>query len=721
MTSVPCRSVVLGIAIAIALGGTTACVDEASDRPAEDAEGVHDAADAAQDAPNDADAAPEVTPPDAEPSDADAPDADAPDAAPQDTDAPDTDADVERDTADAADTADTADATPADATETDVADVSFDVVPPWDGEVPDTGPIPDELRLRRIEVGAISAHQVTTPGVSERGAGYGYGLVPLDADGDGDLDLFVGTIPNSDRAACVYENVSLAERPYFRERADWCAPVGFVATGGTAVDMDGDGRHELVVAGGTQFYAVSLAPWWSAERLAEPTARCSAGALVPVDLDADGTLELVSSCTVGFTEGPRIPSVAGNVWEHDASEGWRSSERLASPVVANALGIGVLDVDADGLLDLVTVVDTFGTPDRYDPNATPGAVLRRCAPGTECAFERVPLAEGAPAWGSFMGWTVVRINGAERWVMSDIGPFGAFAWRDGESRSDELALDPAPFGNAAGSYAFSWGLITEDWDDDGDDDIFASFGPFAAVASASATVLSDSVFLQDETGAFAASGRPFELESHDAFRDPVFGNPRASRAAIRMDIDQDGRQELVIAAINGPPFVYQHTGAVPRCTLRPQPRYAVTWGAGYRERSPDGAWHPVIVHGELHSSEGPWPVMRRPAGELQFPSGAVVPYACGERGVIDVEEPEWLRVFPGAAGVALSVDPDAWPEPVRTVDVALRNAAGEVQVVAASLADGLWSIADAADAAALLVAVNGRWVARWLPLPAEDG
>ena len=621
------------------------------------------------------------------------------------------------DTGDAADIGDTGDA----AASSDTTDTADAAVPPWDGDIPDTGPIPDELRLRRIAVGALDGHQVTTEGVSERGAGYGYGIVPFDADGDGDLDLFVGTVPNSATPACVYENVSAYERPYFRQRADWCAPVGFLAEGGTAVDHDGAGRHALIVSAGTQFYAVSLTPSWQATRLLEPTPRCSAGAIVALDVDADGVLELVSSCNVGFSEGPRVPSVVGNVWERTDDGGWRASERIASPVIANALAIGVLDVDEDGLLDLVTVVDTFGTPDRYDPTSTPGAVIRRCAPDQACTFDRRPLAEDARAWGSFMGLTTLRVGGESRLVMTDIGPFGGFAWRDGASRASELALDPAPFGNVAGSYAFSWGLVTEDWDDDGDDDLLASFGPFAAVANAETTVLSDSVLLQDASGGFAFTGRPFALESHDDHRDPVYRNPRSSRAAIRLDIDQDGRQEVVIAASNGPPFVYQHTGAVRRCTVRPVPRYVATWGSGYRERTADGGWQPIIVHGELLSSEGPWPILRRPAGEVQFPSGAVLPYDCGDRGVVDVEEPEWLRAFQSAGGVRVIIDTSVWSGPVDAVRVAWREADGAVALADAVRSDDQWFVPGIGAAREVMVAIDGQWVARWLTPTALGG
>jgi hypothetical protein len=132
-------------------------------------------------------------------------------------------------------------------------------------DVPDAAP-PDSdgpPRFVRIEVGALSEHNPAVGDVRAADYHYGFGIAPADVDGDGDLDLFVGTLLPSAQQACVYENVSTVGTPMFSLRADWCAPVGFNPSGATGVDMDEDGRHELIAYSERELRYVEFEPGWS--------------------------------------------------------------------------------------------------------------------------------------------------------------------------------------------------------------------------------------------------------------------------------------------------------------------------------------------------------------------------------------------------------------------------------------------------------------------------
>lgn len=571
-------------------------------------------------------------------------------------------------------------------------------------------------RLIRIDVGALGEHDPAVPGVAGNDFAYGYGMTPFDADGDGDLDLFVGTLPASTLAACVYENASTPGSPTFVRRPEWCAPAEQRVTAAVAADVDGDGVQELVAMSDDGLWAVRLEPSWTGTAMAGAHEDCTFGAATFVDADSDGVLELQTACIADF-RGRRGPELPGTRWQYAPDLDRWAPDSSVFAIEEHALSLATTDADGDGLLDIVTVVDAFATPETVVRSIDPGGVHRRCRPDEGCTSVVERFDPGLPAWGSFMGFE--RLPGSTpRFVLGNIGPFGAFARGDAGFASADLRLPRAFFGESTGQFLFSWSVLADDWDDDGDVDLLATFGHFAVQQGAFHLEHADRVFLADETGALTPSDAPeFRFEDPHDHLDGATGEPRTSRAAIRFDVDLDGSQEVIVAAANGPPFVYRHEGVSPRCTLRPASRYVASAGAGFAWRGRDGVWWPGPTGGEVLSSDSPW-VLAPATGTLEFPSGYRVPYHCGDAATLDVAEPEWLHVIADEGGVLrVLIDRRAAPGAGLDLRVAVETDAGVILVTPeADAAHAAYTARLPDGALRAMVEIDRRWIGRWFEL-----
>ena len=608
------------------------------------------------------------------------------------------------------DAADVADATPA----ADVVDADAERDPAAD-TVPDATPVFGPRFVRLPDTG-LQAHDPVTEGTTDRSFAYGYGMTPFDADGDGDLDLFVGTVPDSTLPACVYENVSTAGRVRFATRREWCAPLTDQPTAALAVDPEGDGVSELIAMTDDQLWFVRLEDGWSAIALQGGGEECVFGSGAVVDIDHDGQLDVVTGCLLDF-RGRRGPEVRGTEWSWDTStEAWnpRASTRFAPE--AYVLGFGVLDIDEDGLLDVASIVDTLATPDSYDSTRNPGGVALGCVPGDSCDAVTIPWHNGGAAWGSFMSLEPVRIGAGREFILGDHGPPGVFTWGDGGGTVGTAGFPDDIFGTAIDEYPFSWGTLRDDWNDDGLDDLVIASGYFSSNPM-DITLIDhrDRCFVQGLPGSFVPVESGLAFEPHSDHLVPSTGAPRASRAAVRFDADLDGTQEIIILAVNGPPFVYRHSGAIPRCTIRPRPSVVETAGAaGYRWRAAGGSWRLGPVHGETLSSDAPVVIVPSGSGELEFPSGARVRYECGAGGALDLDEPEWLRLSSDARGAVVSIDAAGWRGEAPTNVSWMDDAPGATLRTAEPIESGLWLLSDSLPDHRIMLQLDGRWVGRWL-------
>jgi hypothetical protein len=193
----------------------------------------------------------------------------------------------------------------------------------------------------------------------------GHAAAVADVDGDGWVDLFVGTF--ADRPAAEYA-VRGATGPS-PDRLLLGGPDGFHVddtfpgtTGRTTAaafaDLDGDGDPDLAIARNFRRGDVGSAPSLvfrnDGGRLVEAgelaTDTMSARAVVPIDLDGDGHLDLVVLADrFGSSETSRIFKGDGRLGFTDATAAF------ALPADVVGLGAAAADLTGDGWPDLVVV------------------------------------------------------------------------------------------------------------------------------------------------------------------------------------------------------------------------------------------------------------------------------------------------------------------------------------------------------------------------------
>jgi hypothetical protein len=617
-----------------------------------------------------------------------------------------------------------------DAVTTDVTDVSNDLS--QDGGNADgisSGDVPEDVEhvsapsFVRVAAGALAEHQVATENVTVRGFGYGYGIAPADPDGDGDLDLFVGTLPLSAIPACIYENVSTPGNIEFVRRERWCAPLEWELQSAVGLDADFDGEHELVAVSETAAYLFRERVGWTERGMIDEFERCDGGPIAAIDVDWDGDLEVVVGCLPDIRARSGIRQGTGFTLEIN-TERWvlEQADHDIFPLQENTIGLGVADANLDGLPDLISVVDTFGSPRSFSPEVEPSALLRRCGPDRGCGSERVRFGDRALAWGSHMGLEVVTMpDGRDAYWLADRDEPRPVHYGDEFFTPSPLTLPSEPFGDSEG-YFDIWGIVAGAWNSDSIPDFFLATGRAAPQQDGVAVSSHDSILTSalDDRGMRAQLDAPAseQFEDPNAHRDPIHGSPRSSRAAIQQDIDQDGRAEIIVAASNGAPFVYVAEEGAEVCMVRPHAQTAATWGASFRILGASGVWATGPAHGEVLSNDGPWLITAEREGTLRFPSGAAVPYRCGPNTVIDVVEPSWLTHVLVGGALSVTVDERVWWNGEPTKVEAWVDSTDTAELIELEGAGGLWKSRALAleGPTRVLLRIDGQWVARWFEL-----
>lgn len=618
-------------------------------------------------------------------------------------DATDSEMDVEVDIPDADADADTnADEVDIDAVEIGHHDSdSADDGPP-DAEAPDAEP--------GLEPTGFVWQRVNFPNVAEHAGSSATTFALGDADGDGDLDVFAGAL--SERASCLYLNESIPGELRFREVVEWCGGSGPHSTMNrlVAFDFDGDGRDEVAgVSEHGTVLVVGYGPSESVEYEYVGSMEASLCMPVPMDTDWDGDVDLLVHC---------VPELENRYFER-VSGGWvegllRPSDPWLSR--ANALAIGRWDVDGDGLVDLVRANDTFTVPWSVNTLSPPGGVLQACPPTQDCLFEEHRFGEGLEAWGSFMGIANVNIDGLGEVVyLTDAGPNRAVLFADDwtpecvTSPGMEEGYTTDAEGTTTELLRFSWGVIVDDFNLDGRDDLFVANGGIMAgphLESQSPAAHEDALLIQLPGGDFSDVGSehgvlprgPADSLTDDAYR---------PRGAIKADLDLDGRLEIIEGARGGETRMYRvvEDGEPRRCTIRLRPTVVSSAGFGYAVETAGRGWRRWDVDGQYWLAAPPDSVVA-PArtGRVRFPSGYVMPFECDGPVGPTVLEPEWIEVANGA---------DVRVEIARTDVESVQASVDGHEPVALELAeDGSWSLAVESPPRSLFIQLNGSWIGR---------
>ncbi len=221
----------------------------------------------------------------------------------------------------------------------------------------------------------------TSIGVHERSIGLdrdgAEGIVLYDLDGDGDLDVVSAAAQDNNVQVAWFENPGEGLLSQF-EWVQW--RIGSVrdALNIDVADVTGDGRPDVVAAGGEQMQVILFEqPATGADRSYDWDTRpiVTFESFMPrdvkvLDLDRDGVLDIVTSATGGAVRYFTMPE--------DITAEWNPFVVTTFDPPGNVGILGYGDLDGDGDLDLVAVVDGD------DPNGSQIAWIRN---------EVVPAAE----------------------------------------------------------------------------------------------------------------------------------------------------------------------------------------------------------------------------------------------------------------------------------------------------------------------------------------
>ncbi len=586
-------------------------------------------------------------------------------------------------------------------------------------------------QLRRDSLGkfTVSAYQPTGMSVHEVAArrsfheSYGTTGALFEREGDGRLDLFLGSFdPETDSAPCIYRNRSEPGRVVFEPVSRFC---GWEAMGdyyaASGVDIDEDGSDELFLLGLGKVRMVRTRPRTAVTDLMdlfEPDDEahlCPAHAVLGIDLNYDGLKDLIIGCfSQNFSDAVPENTWLRNLILMQQSDGSFVPGQFGLDGVGATLALGARDVNGDGLLDILVANDTFTSRDEEANGLDPGGVYMRCSPLEECDTRPARWGNGDQGWGSYMGMGSVVIDGqGEHLYVADLGPNRMVRFEDGFRPIDIAPEMDVELDSRDGFRLFSWGVVVDDFDLNGLDDILVTNGSFGR--DQSGPVHFDSFFLQRQ-------GRGLE-EITQGLGLPVEGEPISTRATVKADLDLDGRMDLISMVGDGAPR-FMALEADPqeplRCTLRPRSFYVPTHGFGH-SIAPEGTdqWRHWDLQGQTRMSTSSHILSPWQRGRLRFASGAVVAYDCGQTpGPVDLVEPQWLTVEANEEGVFVVVDGSVLEREPQTIQVALRGAQlPSTQVDAVAQEPGRWRIAVLEGSAEAMVRVDGRWVARWLALP----
>jgi enediyne biosynthesis protein E4 len=339
------------------------------------------------------------------------------------------------------------------------------------------------------------------------GRGYDLGVVAADYDSDGDTDLLVAGL----RRNTLFRNngdgtfTDVTEAAGLARRDEKYGTLWAIA--GAFFDYDRDGRLDLFVSN----YVV-----W--DRASDP--RC-------------GDPTAPDYCRPEHYEG--LP----NSLFHNNGDGTFSDVSAASGIrahVGKGMGIGVADFDGDGWSDVFVANDTV--PSFLFMNNRDGTF-------TESAFERsVALPDrGEPVAG--MGVDARDVDGDGRpdvfltALTGDTFPLfhnaGGGAFEDASARTGVATLTRPWTG---------WGNAIVDLNNDGYKDLFAACaGVLDPRGAAGARVpMPNAVFLNDRRGRFVDGGPTAGA---------AFARKAVHRGSALGDVDNDGRLDVVVTAVDG--------------------------------------------------------------------------------------------------------------------------------------------------------------------------
>ena len=594
------------------------------------------------------------------------------------------------------------------------------------------------ILFERVHGLAFADHLSTIPSGDERRSAsaygdYGFGVTPFDMDGDGDLDLFIGSQGRGgpqDTPSCIYRNESVPSQPRFERDDFFCGFKRPGISGGFGTDLEGDGYHELIMTGMRtiriqRFHPrLELIDLHSLIPQDDPRASCNVGAALSLDFDLDGRIDVFIGCqfddiAAHGDSGYNLlfRQLESGDFEYVPPSAWNRAEPILLEAWGSTLGLGAGELNGDGLWDIMVSEDEATRPQYLEPD--PGGIYMSCSPMETCRYTPVRTGFGSLALGGYMGTAVMYVHDMgnvvyftdlahNRAVATDVPNRPDLAGQLGVTLYDGLPI-------------FSWGVVADDLDRDGNDDLLVAQGATKSSSVREYPLHFDAALLQKTPRSFTTHSEEVGLapSTVDDSRNEEYSY--AARAMIRTDIDFDGYMDLFNTALEGVPRMQREVppndGRPPRCTVIPLGRYVPAYGAGHAIRSPsDQQWRQYDTQGQLRSGTHPYVLSPWTASSLRFPSGGRVDYDCqGTPGPIRVEEPEWIRINRSFSQLVLTIGAEA-PEGELVVMVEPERALYDVSELEPVEGGRRFSLNLPAGAESIMLRFGDWWVSRRFPL-----
>jgi hypothetical protein len=600
-----------------------------------------------------------------------------------------------------------------------------------------TRPIAPRVMFREREAGEVSEHLISFD-EDDFGFGYSAGGGLLDFDGDNDTDIFLGSNQSDGGSRpCIYENESTRDSLKFTCRHP--LPIQRKMTGGWAIDVEGDGRDELLLLGANWVTIERFYP--SRERmellsLAEMDAQCTPASALITDYDRDGIADILLGCRLAGADNLSDFSRRNHLFRGTEDGGFEWVDPRPDPATfldgllaadTNTLALAHSDVNGDGLLDIHVINDTFSNEDSRKTNANPGGVYLSCRPDSPCRFRRVTYRRNLPAWGSFMAVSQVLVNElGTAYFIADWGPNRLLHWV-GETFDEYAPERNLEMRGTREQFVFTWGGVAADFNFDGNDDLFVSqgsmrLGPPSEGERAEPAFFDqrDQLMVQDDTGMFHTFGSDVGIPLPARDPDSETAQPRASRALAFVDFNLDGVGEIFLLPYLGFSRILSTVSDEPysRCTLIPKSRYIPVYGDGYLvRRNEESEFRSRQLQGHMQLGRPNAILVEGRSGELKFPSGAIVPWSCdyGDP-VTTVVEPEWLGWAFEDGTLTVTIEEEFF-DGVEQVTGFFRTSPSEPALkLALTASDGEEGVfaAPIADASAeFMLRIDDKFVGRW--------